>query len=63
MLGPVLTHFGSKGCHAGGGGGDKRPLLKKCSHGTRTSIASDNQVQLLAFSCGLVFKPGGTVLY
>ena len=44
---------------AGGGSGDKLPLPIKCSQWS--PIASENQVQLLAFPCGLATIPSGTV--
>ena len=44
----------------GSGTGDKLPALIKCSSWRASKIASENQVQLLACSCGLISKPGGT---
>ena len=51
----------SKVVTAGGGSGDKLPLPIKFSQWRASQIASDNQVQLLAFPCGLATKPGETV--
>ena len=57
----IVYSKGSEVVKAGGDSGDKLPLPIKCSQWRTSQTASDNQVQLLAFTCGLATKPGGTV--
>jgi len=45
---------------AGDGSGDKLPLQIKCLQWLASPTVSDNQVRLLAYSCWVATKPGGT---
>ena len=57
----IVYSKGSKVVKARGDSGDKLPLPIKCSQWRMSQTATDNQVYLLALTCGLATKPGGTV--